>query len=133
VRGFTGDGCGDDFYNRKLRQTNASSTQKGGENSVAVYPGTKKPENKEKRNLVLPAAIVAGVLLLLFMGWLYQKNFGPAPVPPPTGVAKTNNDYINGLYDRTGGSWDKLTDEEKQKVNQMANGYGQIAFQNIKK
>lgn len=100
---------------------------------MAVYPGTKKPENKEKRNLVLPAAIVAGVLLLLFMGWLYQKNFGPAPVPPPTGVAKTNNDYINGLYDRTGGSWDKLTDEEKQKVNQMANGYGQIAFQNIKK
>ncbi len=99
---------------------------------MAIYPGAKKPEDKEKRNLVLPAAIVAGVLLLLFMGWLYQKNFGPAPVPPPTGVAKTNHDYINGLYDRTGGSWDKLTDEEKQKVNSMTGGHGQTAFSAIK-
>ena len=100
---------------------------------MAIYPGTKKPEDKEKRNVGLPLVIAAAVLLVILMGWLYQKNFGPAPVTAPTGVAKTNHDYIEGLYDRTGGNWDKLTDDEKQKVNQMASGYGQIAFTNIKK
>ena len=100
---------------------------------MAIYPGTKKPEQKEKKSVALPLMIVAGVLLLFFMYWLYQKNFGPAPVPPPTGVAKTNNDYINGLYDRTGGDYSKLTPDEVQKVNQMTSGHGQIAFQNIKK
>lgn len=100
---------------------------------MAIYPGTKKPEIKEKRSVALPLMIVAGVLLLIFMGWLYQKNFGPAPVPPVTGVAKTNHDYINGLYDRTNGDYSKLTDEEKQKVNTIAQGYGQTAFQTIKK
>lgn len=100
---------------------------------MAVYPGRNAKPEQEKPNLVLPAAIVAGILLIIFMGWLYKTNFGPAPIPPPTGVAKTNHDYIAGLYDRTGGSWDKLTDDEKQKVNQMASGYGQTAFQNIKK
>jgi len=99
---------------------------------MAIYPGAKKPEVKEKGNVTLPLVIAAGVLLLLLMGWLYQKNFGPAPVPPPTGVAKTNHDYINGLYDRTNGSWDKLTDEEKLKVNSLTQGHGQVAFTTIK-
>jgi len=47
-------------------------------------------------------------------------------------VAKTNHDYINGLYDRTHGDYNKLTDEEKGKVNQMTMGHGQIAFTTIK-
>ena len=99
---------------------------------MAIYPGTKKPEPQEKRNVALPLMIVAGVVLIILMGWLYQKNFGPAPIPAPTGVAKTNHDYIEGLYDRTHGDYAKLTDEEKQKVDQMASGHGQIAFQTIK-
>ncbi len=99
---------------------------------MSIYPATKKPEPKEKRNLVVPTAIVGALLLIVLIGWLYNKNFGPAPIPPATGVAKTNHDYINGLYDRTGGSYDKLTEDEKQKVNQVAGGRGQQAFQTIK-
>ena len=100
---------------------------------MAIYPGTQKPAGGEKRNVGLPLIIAAAVVLVILLGWLYQKNFGPPPIPPPTGVAKTNHDYINGLYDRTNGDYSKLTDEEKQKVNGIAQGYGQIAFQNIKK
>ena len=99
---------------------------------MAIYPGTKKPEPREKKNVAVPLIIVGAVLLLFLMGWLYQKSFGPAPIAPPTGVAKTNHDYIAGLYDRTGGDYGKLTDEEKQKVNQMTSGHGQSAFSGIK-
>ena len=100
---------------------------------MSVYPSKSTNSDQGSNKFILPAAIVAGVLLIVFMGWLYKTNFGPAPVPPPTGVAKTNHDYISGLYDRTNGDYSKLSDDEKQKVNQMANGYGQIAFSNIKK
>jgi len=100
---------------------------------MAIYPGTKKPEVKEKKNVAVPLIIVACVLMLVFMGWLYKKSFGPAPVAPPTGVAKTNHDYINGLYDHTNGDYSKLTDEEKQKVDQMTGGHGQVAFATIKR
>ena len=99
---------------------------------MAIYPATKKPEPKEKKNVAIPLIIVAGVLLLFLMSWLYQKSFGPTPVAPPTGVAKTNHDYISGLYDRTSGDYNKLTDDEKQKVDKMTSGHGQIAFSTIK-
>ncbi len=106
--------------------------QKGNNESMAIHPGTKKPEQKEKRNVGLPLIIVAGVLLLFFMGWLYQKSFSPPPILPPTGVAKTNHDYIEGLYDRTHGDYSKLTDEEIQKANQMTGGHSKAAFDGIK-
>ena len=99
---------------------------------MAIHPGTKKPEVKEKKNVAVPLIIVACVLMLVYMGWLFKKSFGPDPVPPPVGVAKTNHDYINGLYDRAHGDYSKLTDEEKGKVNQMTMGHGQIAFTTIK-
>ncbi len=99
---------------------------------MAISTPTKKPELKEKKNVAIPLIIVAGVLLLFLMGWLYQKSFGPPPVTPVTGVAKTNHDYIEGVYDRTHGDYSKLTDEEKQKVNQMAGGHGLSAFSGIK-
>jgi hypothetical protein len=97
---------------------------------MAVYPGN---DAGAKRNIGLPAIIIALVVLLILMVWLYEKNFGPQPPPPPTGVAKTNHDYINSLYDRTNGDYSKLTDDEKLKVNKMTMGHGQIAFENIKK
>jgi hypothetical protein len=97
---------------------------------MAVQSGNSSGAN---RNIGLPAIIIAVVVLLILMVWLYKKNFGPQPPPPLTGVARTNNEYINGLYDRTHGDYSKLTDDEKQKINQMTHGYGQIAFRNIKK
>jgi len=99
---------------------------------MAIYPGTKKPEAKEKKNVAMPLIIVGAVLLLFLMGWLYQKSFSPPPLPAPVGVVKTNHDYISGLYDRTHGDYSKLTDEEKQKVDGMTSGHGQIAFSTIK-
>ncbi len=99
---------------------------------MAIYPDTKKPDLKEKRNVALPLMIAAGVVLIILMGWLYQKNFGPAPIPQATGVAKTNHDYIEGLYNRTNGDYSKVSAEEKQKIDAMTMGHGQVAFQTIK-
>lgn len=99
---------------------------------MAISTPTKKPDLKEKKNVAIPLIIVAGVLLLFFMSWLYQKSFGPTPIAPITGESKTNHDYINGLYDRTHGDYGKLTDEEKQKTEKVTGGHGQIAFSTIK-
>ena len=100
---------------------------------MAVYPNKNTSPQQGSNKLLLPAAILAGILLIALIGWLYQKNFGPPPTPPPSASEKANHDYIIGVYDRAGGDWSKVADEDKQKLDHMTGGYGQVAFTNSKK
>ena len=79
----------------------------------------------QSRLIPLGALILLGVWLF----FLYRHSFSDAPASfTMTGIAQENADFIKSAYQRTGGKFDKLTDEEKNKLRRMAGVHAEDAF-----
>jgi hypothetical protein len=74
---------------------------------------------------VSPQAIaVAVVLLVLIVGWLAYRSFGPF-TPPKTFTVQDQKAWVAKLAAESGGDFTKLTPAERDKLNAISFGNGE--------
>jgi hypothetical protein len=68
--------------------------------------------------------IGAAVLLLLFVGWIAFKNLGPRPMGPTGPTEQSKTDWISQLAKQSGGDFNKLDPQTRQKLDIYTGGKG---------
>ena len=73
----------------------------------------------EKASLSAPAIIGAIVLLVVFLGFLAYRNFGPSG---PTPVKTATSDWLEKIARESGGDYNKLSPADKARLDQIPFG-----------
>lgn len=81
-------------------------------------------QTKGKPNLPVPAIVGALILVLLFVGWIAYRSFGPPPQGPTGPSAESKNDWLSQLARQTGGDFNKLDPATQQKIQIYTGGKG---------
>ena len=91
--------------------------------------------SKSQSPKAAPAPIVVValvVVLVLFVGWLAYAHLLAGPAAQPLSAqAKSNNDRLRTLAKQSGGDISKLSEEDRNWVNNNAGGYGAMVLQKL--
>ncbi|GAB4470052.1 MAG: hypothetical protein OHK0029_42820 [Armatimonadaceae bacterium] len=88
---------------------------------------------EEKKSLPAPVIIaiaVAALALAVFMGW---RSFAPPPPAALDAGERKNADLVAEMVKRTNGDMSKLTNEDKQKLYEIAGNFWTAAYNQKKK
>jgi hypothetical protein len=88
--------------------------------------GTKSRAMRSAPTLPVVGTLV--MLLVIFIVWLAKANFASGPKEPPAGPPTAQTNWVEQKAKETGGDFAKLSAEDRQKIEQMTMGHGQMAL-----
>jgi hypothetical protein len=82
-----------------------------------------------------PALVVIGFLAVLaFVGWQFWLYFlAPPPPKPMTPEQRSNREWIKQKIQATGGDMGRLSQEDQERLKQIAGNFAGLAWAEVKK
>ncbi len=94
-----------------------------------------RPNQAKARNGISPVAIIAAVVVLLILvSWMGYANFGAHAEPykpASTPENEANNAWITQKAKESGGDINKLSPEDREKLQRLTRGFGAMALKTM--
>ena len=92
-----------------------------------------RPNSPTLKSVPTPFIVVTLVVVLaIFLGWLaYANLFAPPRAVPMSAQAQAKNDRLKILAQQSGGDMSKLSEADRNWVNQVTGGYGAMVLHGL--